>query len=326
MFGFLMPPGQDDKIEDHYEDINCWRSEKISAVCLPELLQEMMNIQYTPSKELAMIYFANNSIETIGLTTIRDKEAIEMVANYGDKLKLAFLKACADKLMLASRNMRLRAPECQFICTPQLKQVVQSSYTSMNPRELEYNTKTLWFEYQIAMDKLLYDQTPKDEWYMHHSRDPRTDHVVEITVKPHEITRQLLGIENALRQPHNTSNPLFLKYINMHLLMMSLSMNDRFNWNDGVTQHMYNDIKEYVLSENISFWGIWDNAEDLDPAQVIMVSDLSRAVRSAVKLEGATTKAGLQKLMQWFAIETYVVAKTTKDLHPEDSHEVRAIG
>jgi hypothetical protein len=59
-------------------------------------------------------------------------------------------------------------------------------------------------------------------------------------------------------------------------------------------------------------WNIFNNNSDLDPSQVVMVQRLSDAVRSAMKVvDTPSTKIGLQKLMQWYAIESASVFYVT---------------
>lgn len=321
MFGILMPPGHEDVMEDHYEDISTWNSHHIVATYLPNLLNDLMDMQFLPSKEMAKVYFANKGIDGGYSAQICDIEAIEMAKKFPKQLELAFCEAYADKLLIASRAMKkMLKNTCAVLCTEQLNKVVKHQYFSRDKAEQEENARNLWWEFQLELNKAKEDQTPKN-WYYTHDRDPYQDNVIKNVVTKKEIKLSLASIQTALREGKHIHSKGVLKLINMHLLMIVSSLKLSYN-PKAFTQHEYRAICDYVMNANFNNWTVWKSADDLDLAQVVMTRTLSRAVRSVAKFENAASNIAVQNLMQWFAVETFVTACEVRKAHKSDDSMV----
>jgi len=320
MFGIFMPPGHEDIVEDHYEDIPCWESEQIAMTCLSDLLNEMMDIQYTPSKELAEIYFLNNEISPSYSDKICDIESIEMVKKYPDQLKAAFCEAYGDKLILAANTLVkvLKKKNYKILCTKQLKEVVTFKYTSLDKEELEQNTRKLWWEFKLELNKISED-TNCNKWYWYHDKDPAKDFVIENKVTPKDIKASLISVINILRSSRIMPEDLqLLKQFCMHLLMIKESIYV-YGQPKAMTQHEYSSICNYVLDKNIGWFTAWSCPENIDLSQIVMTRHIAKATRHvAKKFDKPSSYVVLQSLLKWFVVESYVIARVVKEAHGKD--------
>lgn len=320
MFGILMPPGHEDIMEDHYEDIPCWESERIALACLSDLLNEMMDIQYIPSKELAQIYFLNNDIFLPQSKQISDVESIEMVKKFPVQLESAFWSSYRDKLIIATNALIniIKKKNYKLICTKQLKEVVTHNYVSRDKEALEQNTRKLWWEFKLELNKYAEDQSP-DKWYWYQDKDPAKDFVIENKVTAKDVHASLVAILNQMRMAKVTpESKTALKHYCMHILMIRESI-CLYGSPKAITQHEYSDICNYVLDNNVGWFAAWDCPDTIDLAQVVMVKHLSKATRHvAKKFEKPSSYITIQSLLKWFAVESYVVAKAVRKAHKKD--------
>lgn len=327
MFNTLMLPGQEDTVEDHYEDISVWDSAGIVCTSMTELLHGLMDIQYMPSKELATIYFTNNGIGGIMTSQMKEIESVEMVKRFPEQLEKAFCAGYADKLIIASRAIRkiMKRNEYKLMITKQLKELTSHNYMQESDlANLEDNVRKLWMEFQIGLNQASEDQRPSD-WYYCSEKDPYYDNIIKERVTMKNVKNSLVGLEKALRVSKLlTENLTYLKAACMHLLMLASSLRPNRN-PEALTQRHYSDICDYVLNVFSEPWPAWECPADIDLAQVVMTRHLSRAARKVAKFEKPTGHIAIQNLLGWFAVETYVVVDEVRSMHKSSNECVEAL-
>jgi len=305
MFGIMIPPTQAKVIEEHYEHQSQYRTEKIAKQVLSDLLQQIVDAQYCPSKELAAIYFANNNISPWSKTS---GDYVEMVKTYGKQLEIAYRAAVIDKLLIACRFMWSSIDKYSwFKYTKVLEQLLQYSYRENTVRETEYNIKTLWYEYQLEENKDENEQLKTRE-YDYRTKEAQTEFTVASRINPMDVKNHLVMLGHSLRGIRIEKDTKRIDMLAMHLLIMSKSFETNYETAD-ISQRDYAYICKSVRKTDGWTCNSWDRTQDLDPTQVIMIRDLSGAASTVVRCEGATIKPGLQALLQWYILETSILTK-----------------
>lgn len=317
MFNILMPPGQEDIMEDHYEEnVSTYKSRRIVSTCLPNLLNDLMDIQFTPSTELAKIYFANQGMNPLYSLT-NDREVIEMVNQYTPQLEKAFCGAVADKLVLACRALEkiLTHGLKGLICTKQLQQVVSMEYLKRDKAEFFRDSRNLYMEFKIEANRIANEETRNYRWWYNSDNDPYCDNVVQYPVDIRDIKKALILLGKTLRSENLAYDLDSLKAVAMHLSMIYDSI-EFYDQPKTITQHEYKDICSYIMKQNITMpWPVWERPEDLDMAQVVMTRDLSRAVRKVAKFDKPTLNVYTRNLLEWFAVESFIMTNVVKESH-----------